>query len=280
MAATQTPKPHSLQTASRNGAEKGDAPRGGFNISRWSIEHPYVIIAFYTAMTLLAALAIGFSMPRRFMPYVPSPMIGVVTMMPGLSAEEMETYISKPVEERMLNIPNMRYLRSTSQDGFSIVTLEFPYGTDMDKALVNVQALLNVIQADLPSTGANLKPSWALKIDPLNLPVLSLSLTGDSRWDKKRLRELADNEISNRLKAASPLIYTVQPFGGFRRQMQVLVDRKKLAAYSISILQVRAALDANNVARPGGTLTSGDNEAIVRVSTLGRDTSIIENYPI
>src|SRR5579871_5088732 len=155
----ETPTPD-LPAHEQAGA--GISAGSGFNISRWSIEHPYVVIAFFAAMVLLALIAIGSYMPRRFMPYVQSPMIGVVSMMPGLSAEEMETYISKPIEERLLNIPNVRYLRSTSQDGFSIVTLEFPYGTDMDKALVSVQGLLNVIQADLPSTGANLKPSWAL----------------------------------------------------------------------------------------------------------------------
>ena len=252
----------------------------GFNISQWSIDNPYVIIAFYTAVVVLAVIAITGYMPRRFTPYVPSPLIGVVSMMPGLSAEEMETYISKPIEERMVNIPGVRFVRSTSQDGFSIVTLEFPYQTDMDKALAQTQALLNVIQADLPSTGANLKPSWVLKIDPLNLPVLSLSLTGDRRWDKKRLRELADNTITNRLKSVSPFIFTVQTFGGYRRQMQVIVNRKKLAAYGVSILQVRNALDGNNIAKPAGTLTSGDRETILRINMLGRDVETVKNYPV
>lgn len=258
----------------------GHVSEGAINISRWSIEHPYIIIAFYTAMVILAVIALGFTMPRRFMPYVESPMIGIVSMMPGLSAEEMETYISKPIEERLINVPGVRYIRSTSQEGFSIVSLEFPYGTNMDKKLVEVQALLNVIQADLPMTGANLKPSWVLKIDPLNLPVLSLSLTGDERWDMKRLRELADNEISNRLKAVSPDIFTVQAFGGYRRQMQVIVDRQKLSAYGLSILHVRDALDKNNIAKPAGVLTAGDNEEIVRVDALGRDAETIANYPI
>jgi HAE1 family hydrophobic/amphiphilic exporter-1 len=250
------------------------------NIARWSIEHPYVVIAFYTAMVVLAVIAIGFYMPRRFMPYVQSPMIGIVSMMPGLSAQEMEMYISKPIEERLINIPGVRYIRSTSQEGFSIVSLEFPYGTDIDKKLVEVQALLNVIQADLPMTGANLKPSWVLKIDPLNLPVLSLALTGDHRWDMKRLRELADNEISNRLKAVSPDIFTVQAFGGYRRQIQVIVDRKKLAAYGISTLQLRQVLDAHNVAKPAGVITTDTDEEIVRLDTLGRDADTIANYPL
>src|SRR5437870_6229636 len=59
-------------------------------IHKWSIEHPYLVVSFYFAVVVLAIMVIGFYMPRRFAPYVPSPMVGVVTMMPGLSAQEME----------------------------------------------------------------------------------------------------------------------------------------------------------------------------------------------
>jgi len=128
-------------------------------IHKWSIEHPYIVISFFLAAVITAVLTIGFYMPRRFMPYVESPMIGVVTMMPGLSSQEMEMYVSKPIEEQLVNVKNLHYIRSTSQDGFSIISLEFNYGTDMKKALFDVQSLMNVAQANLPATGANIKPS-------------------------------------------------------------------------------------------------------------------------
>src|SRR5207344_885438 len=76
-------------------------------IHKWSIEHPYVVIAFYTAVLALAWIAISRAMPRRFAPYVASPLIGVVTMMPGLSAQEMESGISKPIEEQLINIKGL-----------------------------------------------------------------------------------------------------------------------------------------------------------------------------
>src|SRR2546423_8611136 len=179
---------------------------GGLNqLPKWSIEHPYVVVAFYVAVVALAVLAMTRTLPRRFAPYVPSPMVGVVTMMPGLSAQEMELYVSKPIEEQLVNVQNLHYVRSTSQDGFSIVSLEFNYGTDMRKALFDVQALMNVVQANLPQMGANLKPSWVVPVDPLNLPVLSLSLTGDPEkgWTQPKLREFADNTDIQRLKTVS-----------------------------------------------------------------------------
>ncbi len=252
--------------------------RGGGGIVTWSIDHPYFVIAFYLGVAILSVLAIFFYMPRRMMPYVESPMVGVVTMMPGLSSEEMEIYISKPIEEQLVNVKNLHYIRSTSQDGFSIVSLEFNYGTDMKKALFDVQALMNIIQANLPSTGANLKPSWVVAIDPLNIPVLSLSLTGKG-WDKIKLREFADNEVVNRLKTV-PDVYSVVPFGGYRRQLQVVVDRNKLAAYGLSILDVKNSIDKFNVTRPGGTLTSGSRESIIRLDMRAQNAEDILNYPV
>lgn len=250
----------------------------GFNVTAWSIDHPYTIAAFYMAMVILAFVAIGFYMPKRLMPYVQSPMIGVISMQPGLSAEEMETFISKPIEERMVDIRGVRFIRSTSQEGFSMVSLEFPYGTDMKRALVETQALMNVVQADLPVTGANLKPSWVLFIDPLNLPVLTFNLTAPG-WDPVRLRELADNDITNRLKKV-PDVWSIYAFGGYKRQLQVLVDRNKLAGFGLSILDVRDALDKQNVAKPAGRLTSGSEEAIARIDTLASGASQVESYPI
>ncbi len=248
-------------------------------IHKWSIEHPYIVISFYLAIIATSVLSIGFYMPRRFMPYVESPMIGVVTMMPGLSAQEMEIYVSKPIEEQMVNVKNLHYIRSTSQDGISIVSLEFNYGIDMQRALFDIQSLMNVIQANLPVTGANIKPSWVLSIDPLNLPILSLSVTGDSRWDKVKLREFVDNDVVNRIKTI-PQIYSVVPFGGYKRQLQVIVDRNKLAAYKLSILDIKNAIDKYNISRSSGILTSGPNEATVRIDTRATDAQTVLNYPI
>jgi len=249
-----------------------------FLVHKWSIEHPYVVIAFYSAVLVLGYIALSGAMPRRMMPYVQSPMIGVVTMMPGLSAEEMELNVSKPIEEQVVNVRNLRFIRSTSQDGFSIVTLEFYYGTDMQKALFDVQALMNITQSFLPATGANLKPSWVLAIDALNLPVLSLALTGEG-WDPVELREFAANTVTNRLKALED-IYSIVTFGGYRRQYQVIADRDKLAAYGLSILDVRNTLDSYNVNRPAGTITAGAQESIVRVDTRAQSAEDILNYPI
>jgi HAE1 family hydrophobic/amphiphilic exporter-1 len=254
------------------------ATGGGGNISRWSIEHPYIVTAFYLGVALLTVLVVFFQMPRRMMPYVESPLVGVVSMMPGLSAEEMETYFSKPIEERMVDLKNVHFVRSTSQEGFSIVTVEFWYGTDMKQALFDVQALMNVVQADLPMTGANLKPSWVLPIDPLNIPVLSVAVSGEG-YDPVQLRTLVENEVVNRLKSVKD-VYSVVAFGGDKLQMQVIVDRDRLAAYRMSLLDLKTMLDMQNQSRPAGTLTHGDREVLVRSDVRARTAEEVAAYPI
>jgi HAE1 family hydrophobic/amphiphilic exporter-1 len=250
--------------------------RGG--ISRWSIEHPYIVLAFYLGVAILSVLVIFFQMPRRMMPYVESPIVAVVSMMPGLAAEEMEIYFSKPIEERMVDLKNVHFVRSTSQEGFSIVTVEFWYGTDMKKALFDVQSLMNVVQADLPMTGANLKPSWVLAIDPLNIPVLSIAVTGEG-YDGVQLRTLVENQVVNRLKTVRD-VYSVIPFGGQKLQMQVIVDRDRLAAYKMSLLDIKNTLDMQNQSRPAGTLTYGDREILVRSDFRARTPEEVAAYPI
>jgi HAE1 family hydrophobic/amphiphilic exporter-1 len=201
-------------------------------------------------------------------------------MMPGLSAQEMELYVSKPIEEQLVNIEGLRYIRSTSQDGLSVVALEFPYGQDIKKAIVDVQALMNVVQSNLPATGSNLKPSWVVPIDPLNLPVLSFSLRGDPAqgWDLVKVREFADNSVINRFKTV-PNVYSVVPFGGYRRQLQVDVDRNNWRHTNLDSGRPRA-IDRFNVSRPAGNLTSGLDEGIVRVDTRATSAKDVMNYPV
>ncbi len=253
-------------------------PGGRANISRWSIEHPYIVIAFYLGVALLSALVIFFQMPRRMMPYVESPIVGIVSMMPGLSAEEMEIYFSKAIEERMVDLKDVHFVRSTSQEGFSIVTVEFWYGTDMKKALFDVQSLMNVVQADLPAMGANLKPSWVLAIDPLNIPILSFAVTGEG-YDPVQLRTLAENEVVNRLKVVKD-VYSIVPFGGQKLQMQVVADRERLAAYRMSLLDLKNTLDMQNQSKPAGTLTFQDRETLVRSDFRARTPEEVAAYPI
>ncbi|HUY41880.1 MAG TPA: efflux RND transporter permease subunit [Candidatus Dormibacteraeota bacterium] len=248
------------------------------SVAAWALRNPYAIVAAFLAVVIGALAAALFLLPTRMMPYVQSPLISVVTMTPGYSPEEVETYFTKPIEERMTDLPGVRYIRSTSQQGVSIVTLQFPYGTDMQRALVNVQQLARQAEGDLPYDRANLKPSYVVAVDPLNTPVLQLAVTADG-WDPVQLRQFVANDVVDQLKSV-PGVQVAFPFGGLQRQIQVNVDRNALATDRLSIVGVADAIDAQNVSRSGGVVTGGATETLVRGAQRALSAQSILDYPV
>jgi HAE1 family hydrophobic/amphiphilic exporter-1 len=212
------------------------------------------------------------------MPYVESPLIAVVTMTPGYAPQDVETYFSKPIEERMTDLHGVRFIRSISQRDLSIVTLQFPYGTDIRRALVDVQQLAKQAEGDLPYDRANLKPSYVIPVDPLNTPVLSLSVTGVG-WDAVALRQFVANDVVRALKGVDG-VQQVVGFGGLQRQLLVIVDRDAAAAQGLSLVDVRDALDRQNVNASGGTLTGSTRESVVRGDDRAGDARDLLGYPL
>ncbi len=248
------------------------------SIAAWALRNPYAIFAAFIAIMVGAIAAALFLLPTRMMPYVQSPLISVITMTPGYAPQEVETYFTKPIEERMTDLQGVRYIRSISQQGISIVTLQFPYGTDMRRALVDVQQLAKQAEGDLPYDRANLKPSYVVPVDPLNTPVLQLAVTA-AGWDPVRLREFVANDVIDQLKSV-PGVQVAFPFGGLQRQLRVDVHRDALAADGLSILDVRDAIDAQNVSRSAGVVTGGASETIVRSAQRADSEQSMLDYPI
>ncbi len=246
-------------------------------LTRWSIKNPVVLAALYIGILVLAVLTL-FLLPLRMMPYVQSPLVAIVTMAPGSSPSEVETYISKPIEQRLTVLDGVRFIRSSSQQDMSLVTVQFEWGGKIDRAVQEVQSVMTSAEGDLALDGINTRSYWVLPIDPLNRPVLTLALRGEE-WDPVKLREFADNTLIDRLTQVRD-VQAVSIFGGYRRQLQVIVDRQKLAAYGLSILQVRDAIDANNISQGAGILTNGDREILVRSDRRALNARAVMDYPI
>lgn len=247
------------------------------SIPRWSIRNPVILLALYVGILALAVLAL-FQLPVRMMPYLQSPLVAIVTMASGSSPQEVETYISKPIEQRMTVLDGVRFVRSSSQQDMSLVTVQFAWGQDMQRSLGAVQSVMKSAEGDITIDGFSTRSYWVLPIDPLNRPVLTLALRGEG-WDAVRLRDFADNILIDRLKQV-PDVQAVSIFGGYRRQLQIIVDREKLAAYGLSILQVRDAIDRNNISKGAGVLTKGEREILVRSDERALGSQTVLDYPI
>jgi hydrophobic/amphiphilic exporter-1 (mainly G- bacteria), HAE1 family len=148
----------------------------------------------------------------------------------------------------------------------------------MRRALVDVGQLTQQAQGDLPYDRANLKPSYVVPVDPLNTPVLQLAVSAVG-WTPVRLRKFVANDVVREIKGVEG-VQQALPFGGLQRQLQVIADRASLASRGLSLLDVRPAIDRENISRSGGTLTGPDRETIVRHDQRARRAVDVLAYPI
>lgn len=193
-------------------------------------------------------------------PEVQFGVITVQTVYPGAGPEEVNSLISRKMEESISGVNGLLELTSTSQEGVSVVVSQFEIGTDMDEALNEVRARVDQAIPDLPREA--LRPSIS-KIDGASEPVLIMSV-GSDRLNAQELRTLADDVLADRF-ARIRGVGRVTVSGGDEREIQVRVKKDRLLAYGIGIVDVQRALAAATLNVPSGRIVSDSEEVSVRV---------------
>ena len=232
------------------------------NLPRFAVEHPMVMIPIFLALIGGGYIAYT-NLPQELQPYVESPTVGVIIRFPGVSAEDMEASFARPIEQKVSVLDDIQFIRSTSQEGRAEVDIGFSYGSDMNKNKVSVQTLLSNMLNELPLDKDNTSNPWVVHVDAQNVPILDLSISRPG-WDDIRLREFIENTIRDAFEKL-PGVQSAIPYGGKRRQIQVVVDRDKLGAYGLSILKVKQAIDTTYLNRASGRLTNARGEFLVRI---------------
>lgn len=241
---------------------------------RWSVEHPSVVFSFYALTLVLGAFALWKLVPLRLNPAVKSPQLAVVTGAPGVPALLVEQQLTEPLERALVELPNLKNIRSSSMEGMSLIILEFPYGYDPGQAMASATALASSV--DLGRSGENL-PGHAgtapqvVVFDPLRIPVLRLAIQAPE-WDSVRLSRVLERELTPRLRELSE-VETVWLFGEARSEVEVAVDRDLLASLGLSLSELRAKLDSANFAQAAGTLDSPGARSIA-LQTVNQADSV------
>lgn len=222
----------------------------------------------FASMLMLALVVIGIVSYVRLgvdrFPSVDLPTITVRTTLPGASPEEMETEVSQLVEEAVNTIEGIDELRSVSGPGFSNVIVTFNLDRDIDTAAQDVRDRVATVVSDLPEDA---DPPEIYKFDNDLTPVLTVALSGDRPL--RELTELADKIVKVQLERSSG-VGEVRLVGGLERAISIWIDASRLAAYRLPITAVRDALARQNADIPGGNVTAGPREQVLR--TMGRLT--------
>jgi len=253
-----------------------DESRKRFSLPRLAFRFPHLTIVLSLLMAGLGVYSF-LTIPARMVPKIPTPNIGVVTQFPGMSAEDMERYITRPLEKRLQIAGGVQYMLGTSQEGYSKIVLYFRYDVDLDEKRQEIKNLLDVVANELPRAGPNVTVPRVIHVDRQNVPLVQFAVRRDG-YDRARLKELVNNIILTQFQKI-PGVLGAWTFGGPDRQIQVVVERDKLAAYGFSILDLQKAIDAANVDRGGGPLLDGSREIQVRIPNEYREGEILARLP-
>ncbi len=226
----------------------------------------------FATMLILSLVVMGLASYRDLgldlFPKVELPTVTITTRLEGASPEEIEGQITKPIEEAVNTISGMDELRSTTIEGQSQVFATFMLEKDIDTAANEVRDRVYGMLSQLPP---GTEPPVIEKFDPDSAPVVSIVVSGQR--SAREVTEIADKKIKRQLEAVKD-VGAITLVGDRSREIQVVVDPDRLAAYGIPIAEVASAIRRQNVEVPGGRLTWESTEHGLR--TMGRMESVRE----
>ncbi|BCO10408.1 multidrug ABC transporter [Desulfolithobacter dissulfuricans] len=229
---------------------------------------PYFIYSFLTLFLFLGVL--GYSrLDRKLFPDSNYPEIAVVIVQPGGSAKTIAANIAVPVEEELYTLDKVRRVYSTTIDEVSVIRAEFEYSRNLEMAASDVTTAIGKIRSSLP---ADILEPQIHKISSATAPVVVIAISpGDDSIPLEDIRQLADNTFKQEL-IKLPGVANVDVFGGYKKEIQVIVDKEKLDRYGLGIGQVLSVLQANNRDYAIGFLSSESSRYLLK--SPGRAESI------
>src|SRR5689334_18860642 len=226
----------------------------------------------FATMLILSLVVVGifsyFSLGVDLFPKVDIPTVAVTISNPGASPEEIETEITKKVEDAVNTISLVDEVRSSSSEGQSLAIITFELAKNGDVAAQEVQNKVNLVIPDLPQSA---KQPVVQKFDPDAAPILQIAVSAPRSLRDVTL--IADKQIKQKLENARG-VGEITIVGGAKREIHVLVDPDRLRSYNLTVTDVFNALRQQNLEMPGGNLNAGAREFTVR--TTGRVTDASE----
>ncbi len=228
-------------------------------ISDLSIRRPVATTMVFMLVLVLGAVSIG-RLNMDLLPKMSFPVAAIITSYQGAGPQEVENLVTRPIEEVIGTVANVKGITSQTSAGQSIVVAEFDWGTNMDFTLLNVREKIDLIKGYLPD---GVDQPMVVKFDPALMPVMNLAVSGID--DLVELKKVADDEIKPRLERIEG-VASVGVTGGLVRTIKVSVDQEKLHSYGLSLQSIIQTLQAENLNLPGGSIRSGDLEFLVRTT--------------
>jgi len=242
-------------------------------LSKLTIKRPVTTVMVMLIVILCGVVSL-LGLKMDLMPSMDIPIALVSTTYTGAGPEEVESIITKPIEEVLGTVSNVDTISSISSAGSSIVMVQFEDGTDIDMASLDMREKIDLIKGYLPSGASE---PMVLKIDMNSLSSIVVGVS--SKMESYELTEFLDSKVINRLERIEG-VASVSMTGNEQREIQVVVDKEKLDGYGVTMSQISSYLMAENINYPSGNVSDGIYNLQLR--TVGEFTSVedIKNMPV
>ena len=228
------------------------------SLPEFSIKKKVTIYMFTLGVMLLGVLSFK-RLPQDLFPPITFPQITIVTDYSNAAPEEIETLITRVVEEAIGSVAGLKRIESVSREGRSTIMASFNWGQDIDFAALAVREKVDLIKERLPKEAED---PVVLKFDPYSRPILKLSVTAPD-LPPVRMKLLTEKMIKDRLEKVDG-VASVSLSGGVNREILVEIDQPRLQANHLSLLEVVNSLDEANVSYPAGSIKKGLYEYLIR----------------
>ena len=243
------------------------------NIVETSMKKPLIITVIFTALALGGL--ISFKMLNlNLLPKFELPVLTVQTVYPGAGASEVETSVTKKIEDALSTLENLKKINSTSMEGVSVIAVTLNEGSDANLAVQEAQRKISAIKSNLPTDV--LEPS----INKVALDEKAiLNVAASSSMSSTEFYKLVEDRIQPRL-AKLPGVGTVKISGGREREIRVNIDEERLQAYKLSVLQVLQAIQTSNMEIPAGNVENKEAVYSVRLAAKYSNLNDLRNTVI
>lgn len=241
-------------------------------LSRFALLNRHTVWALSIAAVIFGTLAY-FTLPIQLFPDTAPPLVNVLTPFPAAAAEDVADLVSDPIETECASLEGVYQVSSKSQDGLSLVEVEFTYHINVDLAAVDVQNAISRIRSQLPQ---GIGEPQVLKFSTSNRPVLTVGLKGS---DLVAVRRLAENVLAPEIQRVSG-VAVVDVFGGYEPEISVQVDRNRLEVHQLRLAQVVEAIRNHNISVPAGQIRSAGRQYTFRIDEESQTLQEIAQIPI
>ena len=239
-----------------------------FRLTSFAVDHSTSVVMLFL-IVCVAGLISYVNLPKEAQPEIELPMLAVNTIYPGVSPADMETLVTRPLEEELSTISDVEEMTSTSVEGYSSITVEFSVDADLNESLQQVRERVDLATPELP---ADVEDPSIIEFNITEFPIMQVNLAGE--YSLVRLKELGE-ELQD-LFEQIPGILRADVRGGLEREVKVDVDLARLKYYGLSMNDVVEAIRSENVNIPGGSIAVGDVDYLVRVDGEFADPAVIE----